>query len=75
MSVCVKSSSARVECLIRLHEVRLGLLDVGCLLDVGQVLRIGRAVLRERPRQRGLLLLVGVLLLLVIELDQRPARL
>ena len=58
------------ECLIRLHEIRFCLLDVWRSLDLGQVLRIGRAVLGEGPRKRGLLLLKGVLLFLVIELDQ-----
>ncbi len=54
----------------RLCELGVRLLDVRGLLDVRQVLRIGRAVLCERPRQRCLLLVEAVLLLLVIELDQ-----
>ena len=37
------------------------------------MIRVGRAVLRERAGQRGLLLFVGVLLLLAIELDQHLA--
>ena len=37
------------------------------------MLRVGRAVLRERAGERRLLLLVGVLLLLVVELDQHLA--
>ena len=63
------------ERLLRLLEFRLRLLDVGRLLDRRQLLGVGRAVLRERPGQRRLLLLVGVLLLLVVELDQHLARL
>ena len=39
----------------------------------GRCSRVGRAVLRERPGQRRLLLLVGVALLLVVELDQHLA--
>ena len=62
-----------LECLRRLDEVGLGPLDLGRLLDVGQVFGIGGAVLRERPRQRRLLLLVGVALLLVVELDEHLA--
>ena len=64
---------ARV-CLIRLNEIRFCLLDVRGLLDLGQVLRIRRAVLSERPRERGLLLLIRILLLLVIDLDQDLSR-
>ncbi len=59
-----------VERALRLDEIGVGLLDVRRLLDLGQVLRIGRAVLRQRPRQRRLLLFEAVLLLLVVELDQ-----
>ena len=43
------------------------------LLDVRKMLRVGSAVLRERPGQRRLLLLVGVALLLVVELDEHLA--
>ena len=59
-----------VEGLRRLHEIRVGPLDVRRLLDVRQVLRIRRAVLGQGSGQRRLLLLVGVLLLLAIELDE-----
>ena len=38
------------------------------------MLRIGRTVLRERPRQRRLLLLEAVLRLLVVELNQDLSR-
>ena len=66
----MKSSFARSNAALRLDEIGVGLLDVRRLLDVGQVLRIGRAVLRQRARQRGLLLFEAVLLLLAVELDQ-----
>jgi hypothetical protein len=56
---------------LRLHQIRVRLLYVGRLLHVGQVLRIGGAVLRQRARQRRLLLVEVVLLLLAIDLNQR----
>ena len=58
-----------IEGLRGLNEVGVGLLHVGRLLDVGQAAGIRRAVLRQRARERSLLLLVGVLLFLAIELD------
>ena len=60
--------------LLRLDELGLGFLDIRCLFGRRQVLRIGGAVLRERFRERRLLLLEVVLRLLAIELDQDLSR-
>ena len=69
----LKSSLARSNACFACCELGVRLLHVGRLLDVGQVLRIGGAVLRERARQRRLLLIEAVLLLLAIELNERLA--
>src|SRR5258708_1761365 len=58
-----------VVALLRLYELGLRFLDVGRLLDRRQVRRVRRAVLRERARERGFLLIEVVLRLFAIELD------
>jgi hypothetical protein len=59
--------------LLRLTQIGARLLDVGRLLDLGEVFGIGGAVLRERARQRGFLLLEVVLLLFLVDQDERLA--
>src|ERR1051326_6787017 len=60
--------------LLRLHELRLRLLDVGRPIHRREMLGIRRAVLRECARQRRLLLREVVLRFFTIELDERVAR-
>ena len=70
MSIFAKSSSARANAWFACTRSALAFWTSGVCSIGGQVLRIGGAVLRERSRQRRLLLLVGVLLLFVVELDE-----
>ena len=62
-----------LERLLRLRELGGRLLHVGRLLDRRQTAGFGGAVLRERARERRLLLIEAVLPLLAIELDERLA--
>jgi len=62
------------ESLLRLHELGLSSLHVRGLLERRKMLRIGGAELRQRARERGALLLDGVLKLLAIELEKRLTR-
>ena len=70
ISVRLKSSLARSKACVACTSSALALSDVRRLLDLRQVLRVGRAVLRQRPRERRLLLLERVLLFLAVELDE-----
>ena len=59
-----------LEVLTRLVEFSRGALHVGGLFDRRQLAGFSRAVTRQRPGQRGALLIEVVLELLAIELDQ-----
>ena len=72
MSVALEQLAGAVERLLRLRESAAAFCTSGVCSIGGRCCGSVRAVLRQRARERRLLLVEVVLRLLAIELDQRP---